>query len=109
MYGDDSGVPRMFCATCFEEYSPDGCNATCEFHFGILSLVNVSRGEKIYGTSSSPPSHLHPLLSMAGTYVLLQYGADAFNARFQDLEGRAAFTMYVFPSISLGAPFFCSR
>lgn len=48
---------------------------------------------------------------MAGTYVLLQsltphpspstanmsrrYGADAFNARFQDLEGRAAFTMCV--------------
>ena len=32
---------------------------------------------------------------MAGTYVLLQYGADAFNARFQDLEGRAAFTVYV--------------
>ncbi|KAJ7153946.1 hypothetical protein C8R43DRAFT_1001553 [Mycena crocata] len=30
---------------------------------------------------------------MAGTYVLLQYGADAFNARFQDLEGRPAFTV----------------
>ncbi|KAJ7479271.1 hypothetical protein FB451DRAFT_1241078 [Mycena latifolia] len=29
---------------------------------------------------------------MAETYVLLQYGADAFNARFHDLEGRAAFT-----------------
>ncbi|KAJ6562738.1 hypothetical protein DFH09DRAFT_920687 [Mycena vulgaris] len=28
------------------------------------------------------------------TYVLLQYGSDAFNARFQDLEGRAAFTVY---------------
>ncbi|KAJ7651763.1 hypothetical protein B0H17DRAFT_1338670 [Mycena rosella] len=30
---------------------------------------------------------------MADTYVLLQYGADAFNARFRDLEGRAAFTV----------------
>ncbi|KAJ7729474.1 hypothetical protein B0H16DRAFT_1586836 [Mycena metata] len=26
-------------------------------------------------------------------YVLLQYGADAFNARFQDLKGRAAFAV----------------
>jgi hypothetical protein len=33
---------------------------------------------------------------MAGVHVLLQYGADAFNARFLDLEGRAAFSMYVF-------------
>ncbi|KAJ7672912.1 hypothetical protein B0H17DRAFT_1183272 [Mycena rosella] len=30
---------------------------------------------------------------MADTYVLLQYGADALNARFRDLEGRAAFTV----------------
>ncbi|KAJ7624541.1 hypothetical protein FB45DRAFT_796516 [Roridomyces roridus] len=30
---------------------------------------------------------------MAGTYVLLQYGSDAFNARYQDLDGRAAFTI----------------
>ncbi|KAJ7133813.1 hypothetical protein C8R46DRAFT_923535 [Mycena filopes] len=28
---------------------------------------------------------------MSDTCVLLQYGADAFNARFQDLEGRSAF------------------
>ncbi|KAJ7058436.1 hypothetical protein C8F01DRAFT_1148209 [Mycena amicta] len=27
------------------------------------------------------------------TYVLLQYGSDAFNARFFDLEGRSAFTV----------------
>ncbi|KAJ7186171.1 hypothetical protein C8R46DRAFT_882298 [Mycena filopes] len=31
---------------------------------------------------------------MSDTYVLLQYGADAFNARFQDLEGRDAFVVY---------------
>ncbi|KAJ7253454.1 hypothetical protein C8J57DRAFT_1348129 [Mycena rebaudengoi] len=30
---------------------------------------------------------------MAGVHVLLQYGADAFNARFLDLEGRAAFSI----------------
>ncbi|KAJ7339776.1 hypothetical protein DFH08DRAFT_875521 [Mycena albidolilacea] len=30
---------------------------------------------------------------MSDTYVLLQYGADAFNASFQDLEGRPAFTV----------------
>ncbi|KAJ7168043.1 hypothetical protein C8R46DRAFT_1094764 [Mycena filopes] len=30
---------------------------------------------------------------MSDTYVLLQYGADAFNARFQDLEGRDAFVV----------------
>ncbi|KAJ7015873.1 hypothetical protein C8F04DRAFT_1170834 [Mycena alexandri] len=28
---------------------------------------------------------------MSDTYVLLQYGADAFNARFQDLEGARSF------------------
>ncbi|KAF7290424.1 hypothetical protein HMN09_01300500 [Mycena chlorophos] len=30
---------------------------------------------------------------MATSYVLLQYGADAFNARFFDLEARSAFTV----------------
>ncbi|KAJ7764121.1 hypothetical protein DFH07DRAFT_811993 [Mycena maculata] len=30
---------------------------------------------------------------MAASFTLLQFGADAFNARFQDLEGRAAFTV----------------
>ncbi|KAJ7479267.1 hypothetical protein FB451DRAFT_1395846 [Mycena latifolia] len=30
---------------------------------------------------------------MPETYVLLQYGADVFNARFHDLEGRAVFTV----------------
>ncbi|CAK5282738.1 unnamed protein product [Mycena citricolor] len=30
---------------------------------------------------------------MSSTYVLLQYGTDAFNARFVDLEGRPAFSV----------------
>ena len=33
---------------------------------------------------------------MSGTYVLLQYGNDAWATRFEDLEGRLAFTMYVY-------------
>ncbi|KAJ7114530.1 hypothetical protein C8R43DRAFT_902981 [Mycena crocata] len=36
---------------------------------------------------------------MVGTYVLLQYGADAFNARFHDLEGRPAFTVSHNPNL----------
>ena len=32
---------------------------------------------------------------MSGTYVLLQYGNDAWATKFEDLEGRLAFTMYV--------------
>lgn len=32
---------------------------------------------------------------MAGTYVLLQFGADPWPTRFEDLEGRLAFTVYV--------------
>ncbi|RDB19983.1 hypothetical protein Hypma_013032 [Hypsizygus marmoreus] len=30
---------------------------------------------------------------MSGAYVLLQFGDDPFNNRFEDLEGRAAFTI----------------
>ncbi|KAJ7247104.1 hypothetical protein C8J57DRAFT_1359999 [Mycena rebaudengoi] len=30
---------------------------------------------------------------MTDVYILLQYGADPFNVRFRDLEGRAAFTI----------------
>lgn len=32
---------------------------------------------------------------MSGNYVLLQYGQEAWPARFEDLEGRLAFTVYV--------------
>jgi hypothetical protein len=32
---------------------------------------------------------------MSATYVLLQFGADPFNVRFEDIEGRPAFTVYV--------------
>ncbi|KAJ7075080.1 hypothetical protein B0H15DRAFT_792314 [Mycena belliarum] len=38
---------------------------------------------------------------MGDTYVLLQYGADAFDARFTDLEGRAAFTASHTPNLVL--------
>ncbi|EGO02135.1 hypothetical protein SERLA73DRAFT_177918 [Serpula lacrymans var. lacrymans S7.3] len=30
---------------------------------------------------------------MSGPYVLLQFGADPFNLKFEDLEGRPAFTV----------------
>ncbi|CAL1699983.1 unnamed protein product [Somion occarium] len=30
---------------------------------------------------------------MSGPYVLLQFGADFYNVRFEDLEGRLAFTV----------------
>lgn len=33
---------------------------------------------------------------MSSQYVLLQFGSDPFNARYEDLEGRSAFTLYVF-------------
>lgn len=33
---------------------------------------------------------------MPGPYVLLQFGADAHNTKFEDLEGRPAFTVSVF-------------
>ncbi|KII94720.1 hypothetical protein PLICRDRAFT_96541 [Plicaturopsis crispa FD-325 SS-3] len=33
---------------------------------------------------------------MSGPYVLLQYGTDPFRARFEDLEGRAAFTVLIY-------------
>ncbi|KAJ7192113.1 hypothetical protein GGX14DRAFT_380458 [Mycena pura] len=36
---------------------------------------------------------------MSATYVLLQYGADAFNVRFFDLEVRAAFTVSHNPNL----------
>jgi hypothetical protein len=36
---------------------------------------------------------------MSGTYVLLQYGNDPWATRFEDLEGRRAFTMYVYFTI----------
>lgn len=41
------------------------------------------------------PVHLlAPSLSpMSGPHTLLQFGADPFNTKFEDLEGRAAFTM----------------
>ena len=31
---------------------------------------------------------------MAAQHVLLQYSADPWNARFEDLEGRLAFSVY---------------
>ncbi|KAF8885794.1 hypothetical protein BD779DRAFT_1732106 [Infundibulicybe gibba] len=38
---------------------------------------------------------------MSGPYVLLQFGDDPFTANFEDLEGRAAFTMYASESPTL--------
>lgn len=34
---------------------------------------------------------------MTGSYVLLQFGSDLFNHKFEDLESRPAFTVYVPP------------
>ena len=42
---------------------------------------------------SSPPS---ARVTMSGLYVLLQFGENPFSTRFEDLEARAAFTVYVF-------------
>ncbi|KAI6100150.1 hypothetical protein F5141DRAFT_1140600 [Pisolithus sp. B1] len=36
---------------------------------------------------------------MSNTYVLLQFGSDPFAFRFEDLEGRPAFTVYQNPSV----------
>lgn len=33
---------------------------------------------------------------MTSNYVLLQYGQEPWPARFEDLEGRLAFTVYVY-------------
>jgi hypothetical protein len=41
-----------------------------------------------------PPSLTIPV-NMPGTHVLLQYGPEPWAARFEDLEGRLAFTMLV--------------
>jgi hypothetical protein len=34
---------------------------------------------------------------MSGPYILLQFGFDPFSNKIEDLEGRAAFTVYVYP------------
>jgi len=44
-----------------------------------------------------PPPRLSTLPTMASSYVLLQFGSDLFNHRFEDLESRPAFTVYVPP------------
>ena len=36
---------------------------------------------------------------MSGTHILLQYGEDFRNMRFEDIEGRLAFSMYVHEAI----------
>ena len=37
------------------------------------------------------------LIAMSGLYILLQFGFDPFSNKIEDLEGRAAFTVYVYP------------
>jgi hypothetical protein len=37
----------------------------------------------------------HPSAIMSGPFVLLQFGSDPFSTKFEDLEGRAAFTVWV--------------
>ena len=53
--------------------------------------------------ASSPAYRLPPTHSMSSAYVLLQFSSDPWNARFEDLENRLAFSVCVL-LLSLGFP-----
>jgi hypothetical protein len=72
----------------------------------VLELVPIGRmlcvGKRSFGVGNNGEKSLShsrlffSSLFMSGPYTLLQFGADPFSSRFEDLEGRPAFTVYVF-------------
>jgi hypothetical protein len=55
-------------------------------------LVHEKAGLQHIKYGKSKPSQ-PPLIAMSGPYVLLEFGSDPFHTKFEDLEGRAAFTV----------------
>jgi hypothetical protein len=85
--------PRSHVA-CFEYHVLVQCSgllfvAALRSTTSRLRVSLFVKRESCFRSSSSPPP------TMAGAYVLLQFGDDPFSLRFEDLECRPAFTVYV--------------